>query len=95
MTDELTKVEPGGPVATNRKRTGYSDLLRLLLYFDGDRKRLVIDRYFSEWAAMRDLLPADLGQVGISFKTGQLTLHGEARECIARKLAEARIREAA
>jgi hypothetical protein len=90
MTEETTRAEPGGTVATNRKRSGYSDVLRLLLLFDGDRRRLIVDRFFSEWDGLRDLLPPELGQVGISFKTGQLTLHGEARECIERRLAEAR-----
>jgi len=64
--------------------------LRLLLFFDGDRKRLIVDRFFSEWDELRDLLPPELGQVGVNFKTAELTLHGQARECIERRLAGAR-----
>jgi hypothetical protein len=94
MTDELTKAEPGRVSTNRRQRREWSDTLRLLLFFDGDPKRLRIDRFFSEWDEMRDLLPPELGQVGISLRTGELTLHGEAREYISRKLAEAR-REAA
>ena len=94
MTDELTKAEPGRQATITRRPRGYSDLLRLLLFFDGDRRRLITDRFFSEWDELRDLLPPELGQVGISLKTAELTLHGQARECIERKLAQAR-REAA
>jgi len=89
MTDELTKAE-SGRVTRNRRARGYSDLLRLLLFFDGDRKRLIVDRFFSEWDALRDLLPPELGQVGISLKTAELTLHGGAKDVIERRLAEAR-----
>jgi len=64
--------------------------LRLLLFFDGDRKRLIVDRFFSEWDELRDLLPPELGQVGISLKTAELTLHGGAKDAIERRLTEAR-----
>jgi len=72
-------------VASNRRQPrGYSDTLRLLLFFDGDPKRLIVDRFFSEWDALRDLLPPELGQVGISLKTAELTLHGGAKDAIER-----------
>jgi hypothetical protein len=91
MTDELTRAEPGREMAKIRKQLrGYSDVLRLLLYFDGDRRRLIVDRFFSEWDALRDLLPPSLGQVGISLKTAELTLHGGAKDAIERRLSEAR-----
>ena len=58
MTDEATGViHESQATKESRAAKDWPEALRLVYFFDGNRERLRIDRFFEEWAALRDLLP--------------------------------------